>query len=188
MRFFLHRGGGLPSDDLGAPWVRVEDKSLPGPVYLRLGAGEDGRLVCTGLLVSADAEQELTARDLRRIRLSETLTEFLRYASRARGMEQLLGELLGIGYKASDHDDAWRLLLPVTTRRTAVQRARPGRPGYSDDHYRNVARVYKAAKRKHPTRPIRVVMEELGATEPTVHRWLRTARDKGFITTKEEAS
>ena len=186
MDFSTNLGGDLPRDGLGEPWIRVEDKSLPAPIYLRLGVDKDGRLACTGLLIDGDPDRELPARELRSIRLPKLLSEFQKHMTRASGMKQLIWELHRIRYEGPSSESGWRMILSIPARQRLVQRGRPGPKGYPDDHYRKVARAYKVAKRKHPTRPIRALMQEFNATEPTIHRWLRTARDKGFITTKKE--
>lgn len=176
----------------GGSWIRAEgDSRLPYPVLVRLGVGEDGHLVATGLLV--EAEGELSTRAVR-LPLATIVSEFAAAASKVPTYKRLRRELFSIKAE-SEEEAAWQPETPkgypdwwlavdflsVDDRERVVARVRPGRRGYPDDHYRQVARAYKRAKRVNPRAPIRVLMEELHATEPTVHRWLRTARERDFL-------
>jgi hypothetical protein len=139
----------------GRAWVRVDGAPLARPFWLRLGVADDGRPICTGLVIDSDPERELTARDLRRIPISDVLTRF----ARSRMSPNLQAAL----------------------EQQPARRPRPGSGGHSNDHYGQVARAYKRAKRKYPRAPIRALMVELHASEPTVHRWLREATKRGFL-------
>lgn len=202
MKFSIPQSGAFAHMDTAADmepastWVRVEDAALPRPLYVRLGVGDDNRLVCTGLLVDSDPELELelTARDLRRIPLSEILTTIIRQASRNPELGSLIVFLYAGAHArtpdpgADVYDSLTRMQAVADRQRSRrVRRARPGRRGYPDDHYRQVAKAYREAKQQRPRAPVRALMEELHVSEPTVHRWLRTAREKGFLkTTKED--
>jgi hypothetical protein len=196
MRFSISRSGPPadmePAADMEPPttWIRVEDAALPAPLRLRLAVGDDQRLLCTGLLIDTP-EGELTARDLRDIRLSEILTTFVRQAPRTPELNSLLIFLYAGTHSVTtspgtDPYEVMTRMQAVAKRQTRrrVRRTRPGRRGYPDDHYRQVAAAYQRAKRQHPRAPIRALMDELHVSEPTVHRWLRIAVERGFL--KEE--
>jgi hypothetical protein len=136
-------------------WVGVEDPRLPRPIMIRLDSKDGRRLICTGLRIDSNPDQELTARDLRDIPLAEILTQARRRAKTG-------------GYRPA-------------AKVVNTQRARPGRQGYPDEHYHDIARRYRRAVRQKPRAPIRLLMDELRVSEPTVHRWLRGARKLGFL-------
>lgn len=191
----------IQSVDEAAIWVRVQpevgDVLPPHLLAIRLGVGDDGRLVATGVHLDAGPHEEVTARDLR-FPLAKILSEFTRFASDPDRFKRLLGQtlpgvdvtLLPTGEGPQTVPGGWRLIFEQWLRwhaggsTPAVMRARPGRAGYPDEHYEHVAELYRQAKRQRPRAPIRALMGELHVSEPTVHRWLRTAAEKGFL--KEE--
>lgn len=191
---------GPPADAVSAAgiepastWISVEDAELPAPLRLRLGVSDDHRLVCTGLLIDTP-DREITARDLRHIRLAEILTTLIRRAPRDPELRLLVAHLYtgamvadpGSGAGVDQLVDTMTRMQAVAERRPGrVRRARPGRRGYPDDHYREVAKAYRQAKRQHPRAPVRALMEELHVSEPTAHRWLRTATAKGFLSERD---
>ncbi len=135
----------------GATWIRAEDRELPHPVLIRLGLGDDGRLVATGVLVEAD--DELTSRELR-IPLARIVAEFADAASKPATHSRLFGELHGIDYRLTGEvppkiPGLWEDLLPVTSKERPIRRVRPGRRGHSDAFYRQVAKDYRRVKREH---------------------------------------
>jgi hypothetical protein len=168
--------------DLKGTWVRAAGGDLPQPVLVRLGLSDDGRLVATGLHI--EAPSELAARDLR-LPLAWIVGEIA--ARRPDVFKSLLAERLEYAdriKRARGKMDTLRAAAqPVG--RPVMRRARPGRRGHPDAHYRQVAQAYRRAKRQHPRGPIRALMEELHASEPTVHRWLNTAVEKGFLEKEE---
>jgi hypothetical protein len=179
MRFEVQPDGRLPDSDMGGTWVLVEDAALPRPLHLRVAALDDGRLICTGLLVDSTPDRELTARDLRKIPLAEILTTLAKPRKR-----RWLGKLLGHGDEDRTGQQRQTQTWQSGYRVERVRRARPGRGGYPDDHYRQVAKEYRRAKLQHPRAPIQALISELHVSEPTVHRWLNSAAQKGFL--KEE--
>ena len=193
MKFSVPRNGRLPGDHEGvhgASWVRAEGGDLPRPVLVRLGIGDDERLVATGLLIWADGE--LTARAAH-IPLSRIVSGFAAAASNVRTYKRLRRELFGID-SPSAPERTWRppagswlaadfLALPERERPVRRARLRPGPRGHADDHYREVARVYRDAKRRHPRSFIKALMREMHTTEKTAHRWIKTAERRGFIPT-----
>ena len=72
---------------------------------------------------------------------------------------------------------------------TRQQQVKRNASQYSDQHYREVAAVYNAAKASGDTRPRRTVVRHFldaypGLDSRTDHRvkaWLRTARERGYI-------
>jgi hypothetical protein len=180
----------------GASWIRadgvvVAGKKLP-PLLIRLGVGGDGRLIATGLLIESDGE--LTTRALR-LPLAGIVAEFAAVQSKPATHKRLLAELWG--RTDLEKDERWRDYKPeapadllaglaadfvdVAARTDPPQRARPGRRGHPDEHFERIARAYLIAKRNYPKDPIRKLVKATGASEATVHRWLKTARDKGIL-------
>ncbi|MDQ2960405.1 MAG: hypothetical protein M3R48_05065 [Candidatus Dormibacteraeota bacterium] len=135
------------------PWAEVPIEGLePGVVLVCLGSAENGRLICTGLLVDPTKNVEITSRLLRDVRL---------------------GEILAWAAEAP---------LPLGRVRTpALRRVRPGRHGYPLAHYKRVAAAYKQALLTHPKTPIRRLITELSASEATVHRWLSRCIELGLL-------
>jgi hypothetical protein len=190
MRFSVPRSGRLPGDYEGvhgASWVRAEAGGLPHPVYVRLGLGDDQRLVATGVLV--ETEGELTARTMR-VPLSRIVTGFAAAASTVRTYKRLRRELHGSSASKAEaawdpHPGQWLafefLALPELERPVRRARLRPGPRGHTADHYREVARVYRRAKLQQPRSFIKAFMREMHTTEKTAHRWINTARERGHI-------
>ena len=153
--------------------------------------------MATGLLIQAKGE--VTARALRRIPLPAIVTEFASAASKPATYKRLRRELFGIAAE-SESEAKWRPKAPrgvpewwlaadfleVADRARSVPRLRPGKRGYPDDFYRQVGRSYLRAKRRHPRAPIKALMAEFDRPEPTVHRWLQTARERGFLEPRQE--
>lgn len=185
----------------GAGWIRVEGvraagKDLP-PVHIRLGLGDDGRLVATGLLIEANGE--LTTRELR-LPLARIVSLFAAATEKPATYKRLVAERDHPG-RDFDKDPRWRDWTPDTAKgafatdfvpvpwegpRPEVQTSRPGRRGHPDEHYRKIARAYTIAKRKYPKNPVQKLMEATGTPghprpEATVHRWIREARKRGFL-------
>lgn len=197
MKFSIPSNGTPALDGI---WIRAEGGELDQPLMFRLGEREDGQLVATGLLMAT--EHELTTRAVR-IPLAGVVSTFAAVVkSEPATYKRLKAQLAGHPEWAKDRRwKAWGakgrsvidfvafpLMGPDESLqdRPRVPRVQPGRRGYPDDHYRMVAREYAKAKREHPRAPIRALMAELHATEPTVHRWIRTAREKKFIKTPDE--
>lgn len=184
---------GSPKVD-GASWIRAEGPELPHPVLIRLGIGGDERLIATGLIIEADGELATRAT---RIPLAAIVTEFAAAASKPATYKRLYAEMAGHPEFAEDKSKLWRDWKPeaeegflpglgadfldVDTRQRVIPRVRPGRRGYPDEHYRDVAKAYRRAKRRHPRAPVRALMDDEHAAEATVHRWLREARRRGFL-------
>jgi hypothetical protein len=189
MRFSIPAYGAPQIDGI---WIRVEGDDLPHPVLFRLGVGEDGQLIATGLLIAA--ERELTTRAVR-LPLASIVSRFAaEVVAKPSTYKRLQAELSGHDFEKDARWRAWTaegaaptdFVSHPRTGPVQVPRVRPGRRGYPDDHYRQVAKAYRRAKRQHPRAPIRALMEELNASEPTIHRWIGIARDKGFLKATKE--
>jgi Transposase C of IS166 homeodomain len=186
MKFSIPENG-VPQIE-GASWIQAEGNGLPHRVFVRLETTEDQRLVASGLLIEVEPGNELTTRDTR-VPLARIVAEFNAAASRPATYKRLRRQLFGIKTE-SEAEDAWQPeaggwlaadFVAVSARKRPVRRQSPGRRGLPEDHYKTVADAYKRAKRQHPRSPIKAVMSELHAAEPTVHRWLRTARERGYL-------
>jgi hypothetical protein len=183
--------GGVP-DTGAASWIRAEGEPLAHPVYVRLALGDDGEIVTTGLLVDG-GNGALTTRGSR-VPLAEVASAFAAVVAKPAVYKRLARELHD--RERSDAEDEWEPNLspapwiefvavshsgPDALRHKPVARSRPGRRGYTDDHWREFAKAYKRAKRSHPRAHIKALRAEYHVTEPTIHRWRRTAEEKGFL-------
>ncbi len=198
MRFTVPPNGETQAP--GSSWIRADDVEVNGrtlsfPVFVRLGYGTDGQPIATGLLLG-DESQELTTRAAQ-VPLARVVAGFVAATADTRTYKRLARELHG--RERTSAEDDWQPDLsgsplsriiefigvpaegPSPLQHAPVPRARPGRRGWPDDHWKAVARAYVSAMREHPGRHIQAVMEEFRAPESTVHRWIRTAKDKGFI-------
>jgi hypothetical protein len=195
MRFSIPARGTPPID--GASWiqvqgVRVADRDLP-PFFVRMGLGDDGRLLATGLLI--ETEEELTTRALR-LPLADIVSRFAAAASKPATYKRLHAELFARGDLANDERwSAWEpegataadfVAQPRSGPAVKVPRARPGRHGHPPDFYRAFAKDYERAMREHPHRPIRALMEQLGYSEAQVHRFKDKARAQGYLKASKE--
>ena len=186
---------GVP-DKLDGIWIRAEDSTLPHPVLFRLGWGEDGQLVATGLII--EAVGELTASQLR-LPLARILDEFAAAVEAKPALnKRLYTELAGHpefandkSFQLSSFGSEARVADYIAVPQDPAKRYSPvpraGRTGRTDDFYRTFAKKYADAKRLHPRAPIRALMKEMGYSEKQIHRFRRIAEDKKFIkTTKED--
>jgi hypothetical protein len=63
---------------------------------------------------------------------------------------------------------------------TAWRRTRPSRSRLGDDHYQQVADVYRAAQQQGEP-PTKTIAEVFMTSNSTAGRWVNTARKKGFL-------
>ena len=133
---------------------------IPYSIRIRV-ASSQGRLICTGIHLgdnweTGGEEVEITTRSLRELRLDEILTQL----NRQQDSFQVIG------------------MSGVIGRGSVTRPHRPGRRGHGDEHYQEVARVYReAAGRK----PIQHLVEHFIVEESTARRWVREARKRGFL-------
>jgi hypothetical protein len=155
----------------GSGWFKYdEDEGNPEaalPVLIRLGINVRGRHVCTGLIVGdvesyyfGDQPREVNAAVLRSIHLPE-----------------LVAFALQTGEIPDQYGEAVRQLLAVAP----PVLAHPGRAGYRDEHYAEIANQYRRALIEAPSRPTAWLADELKQSQPTVRRWLAEARRRGHL-------
>jgi len=131
------------------------------PVAVQFGLAPNGRLICTGLLVGwlavpPSKRVEVTARAVHEIRLGEILANK--------------------GTSGESPVPGWLLqTVPM------VRPPHPGRAGYPDEHFENVARLYKRALVVAPRAPMKWLSEQLHASSATADRWRKGAEDRGFL-------
>ncbi len=155
----------LAADD----WNPFADGDLPQPVLIRLRQAPDGRLVCTGLIIGAYADKEISGRELRRISLPDLL-ELVDAETAARTKSQ--------GWKAYiDRPRAAPMSLDTSYRPPSKRPA----AGWQREHFEQVAQAYRANLVMHPFAPLKALARQLGTTEPTARRWVLRARDMGFL-------
>lgn len=178
----LRREAGDPEMDPWAAmseqrWLHVHDPELPVSTWFRMGVSEDGRLVCTGLLLGGDVpDEEVTTSTLRGIPVAQLLAEVERMAKGEHGaLAEAWAREVGIGR-------ADRFERP---------KVRPGRRGHPREHYEEVARRYLEALRTHPHKPTAHLAQTI--TDPdghpvapsTVRRWLERAEQMGLLNRAE---
>jgi hypothetical protein len=138
-------------------WYDAGVPGYPHQVLVCLGEAEDGRLVCTGLVIDPKENLEIPSRLLRDIRLGD----FVTFAASAAKVVPV-GRVLG----ATRH---------------RVRRSRPGPDGYPAKFYKDVAGAYRDAVRSHPRTPVLRLMSELRCSEATAHRYLNRCRELGLL-------
>ncbi|WP_345377385.1 hypothetical protein [Frondihabitans cladoniiphilus] len=147
-------------------WVRLEadipaDRNVP-PVWVSLGKAPDGRFVCRGLVVGALteghelADVEISSRTLRQIRMPELIEAVM---------------------KVKDWDEEANRILNETPAAPPRVRMRE----YADDHFRSVADAYRDAVTRYPRAPTKNLAAAWHVSEPTMRRWIQTARHKNFL-------
>jgi hypothetical protein len=147
-------------------WLRVEF----GPdrrrrvVFLRVGRGQQGQIVCTGLLIGGELPVTVTARDLRAIPLSRLLADA----------------------RTDANSFGWWVKQNLATKGSAVPVLRPGPKGHPRAHFEAVANAYRRAVEEDPA-PVRRLSAEFRTPEgrptpePTVRRWIQRARDMELL-------
>lgn len=147
-------------------WTTFSGGRLPFPVHLRTSRSEDGRLICTALVITP-GEQEITARSLREIPLSQLLSR--------RGGRSANSESLGLSFAAA--------FMEALSPEFEGALARPGPQGHPREHFEGVAAAYREALIQSPRAPVQWLLdtETLHGSEATVRRWIRRARDMGLL-------
>jgi hypothetical protein len=135
------------------------------PLAVQWGFAPDGRLICTGLLVGWDPEEpaEVTSRALRRIKLSEIMADLPNLPDKA---PSALGR---------------RSIKSLIEAAPKARPAHPGPQGWPDEHYQEVARLYRAGLVKAPRSPMKWLAAQLDTSEPTAYRWRDEAVNRGLL-------
>jgi hypothetical protein len=167
---------GLAAAVTGSAWFKYDaDEGNPNaalPVLIRLGVNDQGRHVCTGLIVGdvysyyfGDQPREVNAAVLRSIHLPEVLSFALRTGDIPDEYGAAVRQLLDTAPSVLTH---------------------PGRAGYPDDHYERVAQLYRRALAEAPTAPTSWLQQRLTrdgrkVSGPTIRRWLAESRRRGHL-------
>ncbi len=196
MRFSIPTNGEATAT--GGSWIRaeglrVEKWKLP-PVLIRLGIGDDNRLIVTGVLIEGDGE--LTARALR-LPLGQIVEKFAKAASRRATYRRFYAELAGHPEFVTDkrllewrptplgtHPALGALavdFLDDSARVQPVPRPRTGPKGHDDSFYREVAKRHRRLMRKQPRRPTAALAKEMGYSVGSAGRFVKEARKRGFL-------
>jgi hypothetical protein len=162
-------------------WVVLEGGSLPYPVTLSVGVGDDGRLRCTGVILGAFTAEpaEITSASLREVRISELLQEIARTGDLLESLIEYTGPRAGRPFL----DRLSPGLIPdLPPRPPRVRGALPR------SHFETVAAEYRRALVKNERAPMAEVrrclanwLEREEIPEPTVRRWVQRARDMGLL-------
>lgn len=146
-------------------WIAFKQEGLPFPLLMSFGKAADGRLICTGLVAGALADEpvEVTARSLRELPIAD-----------------LLGSVVAL----KDDDDfggIFRAVLDLADEVEELPRRRPGPRGYDRHHFEHVAAIYREALTTSPRAPMREATRRLHTSEATARRWVQRARDMGLL-------
>lgn len=167
-------------------WLEVVSEDLPTTVLMRVGRTSNGSLVCTGLILGVMAEYKLEneyerepkpirARDLREIRVGEILEkleEDLTNLPRIRGVDPSIQKFF---------DDFMAVAATEGVRKTRAPRSRPGRRGYDETHYEEIAILYEEACDVDPYAPIKYIADREHVSVQTARRWVRGAEKRGLL-------
>lgn len=166
--------------------------TLPYPVAVKLGKSEEGRVVCVGLRLGSDAvpgdrassSMPITSQSLRDIPLAEVVHNLAAF-DRLIDPSKLLGTFGDTAHvAAADH---------------GKRRSRPGARGHPPEFYRHIADLYRKAMVVSPGHIYRYLVkhakypdgkpayadpereDQLLSREAAARRWVKKARDKGFL-------
>jgi hypothetical protein len=162
---------------------RVDERTLPWPVFMRLGYDDRMEIVCTGLAIGLDADpaKRVTVVSLRKLPVQEILAEIvrrMRAPSRASEEVTRRGGVAFYGDKAPEA--AWGYLVGMAPE---VGRVQPGRPGLSDDYLRSLVKEYQQAVNEHPEAPTRTLARRRNPqlTTQAIRYQLRKAEERGLL-------
>jgi hypothetical protein len=149
------------------PWVRVSGGDLPFPVEFRIHRHDDGRYVVTGLMTGDEFNpQEITAQDLRQIRLSKILAWLLRDFD-------------------PDNLPAWsprtsiRLAAELNAQRGLTAAGRSRAP--DETTLRDFARTYLTELARQPRRAMTAAARAHNISRATANRWAAICRQIGLL-------
>ena len=165
-------------------WVGI-DAAPDLRVVVRFGRTDEGRFICTGLVIGVDQVRELRARDLHnRLRLGE-LTARVSEGVREAQDRRRTGAPLVLGTRLATFGLAG---LVAESLQQPVYRDRPGPRGWSREHYENVARRYRAAAKRSSRGVVSKLAREWPTSEPTMRRWVKRSRGMGLLKTRTARS
>jgi len=134
-------------------------------VLVRLGKAPDGRMVCTGLVIGAFDEQEITARGLRDL----PLVQFLSH----------IGHWKEVREESGAFSKGFKRYAPKLSR---------GPQGLPAAHFERIADLYRIALKRQPRAPLKAMRELLAKdkggyvpSDSTIHGWIRQARQRGLL-------
>jgi hypothetical protein len=170
------------SSGIAGSWYRAEGRYLPGAVYLRIGYGPNGQLVCTGLLVDSP-KGEITTSALRNIPINKLLSGIIDQFGLGDPMWKAIEDVelppigpSGFG-KALDWDATPK-----------VEKDRPQRGGGtpSKERLKQFADAYRYAlnSTEYRHKPIAYAAAHVqpdGISVATAHRWRKVCQDKGLL-------
>jgi hypothetical protein len=172
---------------LAGPVLRLDH--WDPPLALQLGLSPNGKVICTGLLVGWQLDDD----DPARVPLSER-TPVTPSALHGIGLGAILNDLSPLPDEF-DLDAAVETLR--RTRKTGpknivmplgellasqvpvISRPHPGPKGHDNKHFKMVATEYKKALAAGRT--IKWLAHQLGCSEQTLYRWLNEAEQRGFL-------
>lgn len=166
------------SDDRIDAYVEMDGYALPRSFRLEATYAENDpelalafrvvgqRVECSGLEIrSSDAAREITAGDLRAVRLGDLMETAVHLAARPVSSGTSTDGVHAIAIRAFDAED-----------RGAVRAANQGRQRVNEATLRQVAEVARSADK-----PVDAVMEAMGVQRRAAQLWLKRARDGGYM-------
>ena len=174
------RGRLFPTDSGWCEWH--QEPELPGSVLVRVGVGEDGRLVLTGLRIEGTPTAEL----LRAVpvgRIEAAANAQLTIVD-DRVVPVAVPHRPGREPKAADGGwettDVSRAVTRPAAHPLPDPRLAAGARGRPDLFYRDIARAYRDLATAS-ARPAAELAEASGVPASTAHRWIKEARRRGFL-------
>jgi len=186
------RGRLFPTEADWCEWH--QDPALPGTVLVRVGVGDGGRLVLTGLRIDGAPTAELL-RSVPVGRIEAAANAQLTIVE-DRVVPAAIPHRPGREPRAAH--DGWETSDPVRAvarpaaragdvpdhrvpdHRVADHRVADGARGRPDRFYRDVARAYRDLAQSS-ARPAADLAEASGVPTTTAHRWIKEARRRGFL-------
>lgn len=151
--------------ELAGPWYRFGDGPLP--VVVQVGTADDGRLICTGVLIAwQEPRIEVTARLLQKIRLGEVLAQVKAQTIEGRTAQHRIG--------------ASHLIEDAPTASTS----RRGRRPLPESFFEEIADKYAKALREKPTAPVALLADREHVSRSQVHKWLNRAKEMGLLSSR----
>jgi hypothetical protein len=172
----------IPGDLPLVPWqdglmlparfrATVEDDKLPYRIELEIKV-VDRHPTCTKLTLAQRGDgPPVSSRELR----SARLTAYLAIAATQAAWRVVP---LGTGSVAVEQPAIGE---EIVVQRVEIEPPRQGRHRLSDDHLREVARLYRDALAEGKRAPREAIKAQIPASTATIARWVQEARRKGFL-------